>query len=251
MLRVFFVSTFFAGVLTLIAGSAHAFQLTPVAAEFEPSGPRASQTFRVTNDSDEPTPVQITMVSREMDIDGVETFKDAEDEFVVFPPQIVLAPRESRTIRIQWVGDPAPKTELAYRIIAEQLPVALTPEKRLAGKVRLLVRYQGSVYIVPRGVQGNAAVEKAEAIRDAKNSGATRLAVTVSNTGTAHALLQGATLTVQPGGGGAAITLSADRLKGMIGENVLAGHSRRFILPWPTEIPVGPVSAALKIQSDR
>jgi P pilus assembly chaperone PapD len=58
---------------------APAFVLIPITMDFDPAGQGTHRTFRVENDSDTPVAVQISMVTRKMDIDGKETL-----EMVVF-----------------------------------------------------------------------------------------------------------------------------------------------------------------------
>jgi len=218
-----------------------ALRLTPFVVEFAPKGPDANRLFRVENETGEPAAVQVSMVRREMDDNGHERLVDAEDDFTVFPPQLILGPGESKTVRVQWLGDPQPKAELTYRIIVEQLPVELEPA-RPGGRLKLVLRYEGSVYIVPSGARAHVAVAAVSELSGP--NGASQLAVDILNDGTAHAVLSDAKLTLKTSAGGAT-TLSGDALKGLDGENVLAGHHRRFTLPWPTGLPHGRLDATI------
>lgn len=225
---------------------AHALKVVPFVAEFTPSGPGADQTFQVQNDTDQPAAVQLTMVHRAMNIDGQETLTDAGDDFTVFPPQMVLLPHESRAVRVQWLGSPNPKTELTYRLIVEQLPVELSQIPQRGGQVRITVRYETAIYVLPPGAKGDVTLEKAEPFRTP--NGQDMLEVTLKNTGNAHAILSGPVLTVRSASGAPTVTLkSAAQLTGLVNENVLAGHTRRFFLPWPKGLPVGAVQASLTL----
>jgi len=226
------------------AAPAWALKLIPFVAEFGPKGQGANKTFRLENDTDEPSAVQLTMVKRDMTLDGQDQLKDAEDEFVVFPPQVVLLPGEGRTVRVQWVGDPQPAAELAYRIIAEQLPVELNKDAKPGASVKLVVRYEGAVYIVPPKAKGDASIESAEPLT--QQGAPTKLAIIVNNKGSAHQALQDLSLTVKAASG-KTVTLEGDKLEGMLSQNVLAGHRRRFLLPWPADLPVGPVTVTMRI----
>lgn len=215
--------------LISLAGPAHALKMSPFVSTFAPKGSGANQIYRIENDSPEPAAVQVSMARREMDENGREHLIDAEDEFAVFPPQIVLAPGEAKTVRVQWIGDPAPKAELSYRIVVEQLPVELGAPRK-GGQVRLLVRYEGSVYVAPGGVQSALSVVECNPTQAA--DGSPRLEVAVRNAGTAHAILANAKLTLRLEDG-RTVVLAGDKLKGLDGENVLAGKLRRFAVPWP------------------
>src|ERR1044072_6580605 len=74
--------------------AAHAFKLVPIRVEFEPTGRGVNQTFRLENESSNSVPVQLSMLTRQMDLDGNETNAPAEDDFLVYPPQILLKPNQ-------------------------------------------------------------------------------------------------------------------------------------------------------------
>jgi fimbrial chaperone protein len=156
----------------------------------------------------------------------------------------VLLAGENRAIRLQYVGEPAPASELPYRMVAEQLPVEIGDEQTGA-RVRIVVRYEGAVYIVPPGAKPDIVVEETAAVP--LMGGATGLAVTVRNRGNKHVLLNEPKLSVRSGG--RVMTLDGDDLQGLAGQNVLAGNSRRFILPWPAGLPVGGVDATLEFRA--
>src|SRR5580765_7183801 len=86
--------------------AAQAFKLVPIQMEFEPAGRGANQSFRLENDSSNTVPVQISMLTRQMDLDGMETNAPAEDDFLVYPPQVLLKPKQVQTVRVKWLGNP-------------------------------------------------------------------------------------------------------------------------------------------------
>lgn len=217
--------------------------MVPFSANFTPSGSGASQTFRVDNDSDQPVAVQVSIQHREMDADGKEKLTDAEDEFAVFPAQLVLLAKQGQTVRVQWLGDAALKREGAYRIIAEQLPVPVALPPGSNAQISMIVRYEGTIYVAPPGLKPDLVVASVEPVA---GSGPHMLAVTVQNRGTAHALLGDLTLALRANDG-SAVSLKDPQLTGMAGENILAGHTRRFVVPWPSGLPAGPVQATLKM----
>jgi fimbrial chaperone protein len=241
--RTFLFSLLLAASL-LAAAPAWALRVVPFGGEFDPKGSGATRTFRIENDTAAPAAVQVRMVHREIDPDGKEQQSDAEDEFVVFPPQLVLLPGESRSTRVQWIGDPAPPKELAYRLIVEQLPVDIDPKQVRGAQLKLIMRYEATVYIVPPGAKRDPVVVAAEPVKG--KDGHTQLAVTVENRGTAHALLSDTALTLAAPDG-RSVTLAGDRLQGMEGENVLAGHRRRFVVPWPQDLAPAPLKGSVRI----
>jgi fimbrial chaperone protein len=197
-----------------------------------------------TSTGDKPVAIQLGMVTRESSLDGTEINTDADDQFLIYPPQLVIPPGEQQAVRITWLGDPKPTKELAFRIIAEQVPVDLTELTQTEGDrtltVRVLLRYVGSVYIKPDGVAPKLVLESASSQKD--KTGADQLVLNVANQGTAHRLLQNIKVMVTAGSG-KSVTLAGKQLEGVLNENILADSKRQFILPWPKEIPVGPVTA--------
>ncbi len=236
-----------AGLLLCLAPlPAEAFRFIPFTAEFDPSGPGANQTFRVENNSAEQIAVEVSVFRRLMNLDGSDELTGAEDDFVVFPTQIVLEPEQSQIVRVQWIGDPELTEELAYRIIAEQLPVDLEPSEGSGGSVRILVRYMGSIYVRPANARADVVLQETAA---QESSGDRQLSVTLHNRGQAHAILRNLSLSLEGeanGDSAAALALRPEQLDGMNGENILAGHKRRFLLPWPQELPFGPVQATFE-----
>lgn len=232
-------------VLLFAPAAAEAFKFTPIEMVFEPAGRGATRTFQITNAHDQPIAVEIRLATREMTLSGEDRLSDAEDSFAVFPAQTIVLPGKSQTVRVQWLGDPAPGRELAFRLVAEQLPIELNRETSDGARLKLLVRYIASLYIVPKGVAPDVVLESA--LRATGADGKARLAVVLHNRGTAHSLLRGLTLTATgqaPGGGEVSIALTAAQLDGMIGQNLLAGHRRAFLLPWPATLAEGPVAVS-------
>ncbi len=225
--------------LLLAPVPAHAFRLVPIEMEFEPSGRGATQIFRLENENRDPVAVEVKVMARAQDPDGQDVLTEAGDDWVVFPEQVILEPGQNQSVRVQWVGNAAPPVELAYRLIAEQLPVDIGKAPPQGGQVRLLVRYVASLYVMPQGVRPSVGIVSAGKAADG------RLELVVRNSGTSRQILREPTLTLQ--GGGKTVTLAADQLEGLAGENLLAGTTRRFLLPWPAGLAAGSVTASLKV----
>jgi fimbrial chaperone protein len=225
------------------------YQLTPSSLTLAPSGSQSNGAFRVRSTGDEPVAIEIRITERQMDLQGHETRPEAEADFVIYPPQILLQPGESQTVRVTWLGDPAPAHELPYRLITEQLPIDLdTPNvggNTPTVSISALYSYVATVYIAPPGASPDVVLTRAS---HQTASGEDRLLLEFDNQGTAHQLLSGLTLTLAPQGQPeAAITLGADQLPGMSGENILAQHQRQFTIPWPDDLPIGPVTATFDL----
>lgn len=243
-------------VLVPVPALAQSYQLTPSTMTFTPSGSRATRAFQIISTGDQPIAIEIHMAERQMDIDGGETHPDAEDDFLIYPPQILLHPGEVQTVRVTWLGDPNPDQELAYRIITEQLPIPIAQPEAEASRgpsvaISALFRYIGSVYIRPSNVAANIVLHHAahETI-----DGEDALVLVFENQGTAHQLLSNLRLTLTPvdaaGRPQAALSLSPEQVEPASGHNILPGRQRRFVLPWPADVPIGPVTAAFEFDRD-
>lgn len=214
---------------------APAFQFSPIVVDFEASGPGARQTFRLTNPNADSIPVEITVFERRMTDDGQDVLEPSDD-FVVFPAQAIVAAESSRVVRVQYVGPADIDTEQAYRIIAEQLPVDLEAVEEGAARLNLLFRYVGSIYVVPPGAASNIQIESVERV---EVDGAPSIALELHNDGNAHGILEDLVveLSTRPfGSTDEIVRLEGDELEGMRNQNILAGHTRRFVLPLPTEL---------------
>lgn len=223
----------FAG-LAVLATGAHALSFTPIEVDFSPAGRGATQVFRLENTTAEPAAVEIGVKSRKMETNGDDILGDADDQFSIFPAQVVLQPGQVQTIRVQYTGPAQITAERAYRLIAEQLPVDVGQVAQTGGRMRLLVKYVASAYVVPANVKAVLSVPQARLVRDAQGAW---MEVTVRNEGTTRKILTGLKLGV-----GDRI-LDTAALKGMAGENVLAGATRVFRIPAPTNLaePLPPV----------
>ena len=249
----------------------HAFRLVPISQDFAPSGKRASQLFRIENPDEKRIAVQISVATREMDMDGNETNVDASDSFIVYPSQLLVDPGETGTVRVKWTGDPNPASELAYRIIAEEIPLGdPEPGEEQGAGIRIVFRYVGNIYVLPRGAEPNVVLVSASA--ESAPDGSRRLVLVFHNQGTSHTILRNLSLrftrrteaaagapaagdpaagdptaVAPPGGdppadppeGTTVLVLDAERLAGMAGENILAGSRRKFKLPFPSELQEG------------
>lgn len=231
---------------TLAGGS---YQLSPSNISLTPSGSRSTASFQVTSTGVEPVAIEVQILERQMDINGVETRPDAEDEFMVYPPQILLQPGESQTVRVTWLGEPEMATEQAYRLITEQLPINLEREESAPNGIQVgitaLYRYVASVYVTPREAASNVVLDATHEMRNGNDA----LVLSFDNQGTAHQLLNDLTLTLETDGN--RVELESEQLEGVSGENVLAQHQREFVLPWPDALPIGDVDASFDISGDR
>lgn len=220
-----------------------AFRLEPISRVFEPAGAGATQSYEVINDSAEQIAVEVSMAERKISLEGQETTESADDDFLVYPSQIVLPPQGVQSVRVTWLGNPNPEKELAYRIIAEQLPINLNnPEESQAettsGAIKVMFRYIGSVYIRPKNTQSKVVLNGIT--HEKGTDGNDRLVITFENQGTRRAVLSELNLNLTSQG--SQLTLKPEQLEGVNNGVILAGNQRRFSMPWPQQLPIGEVT---------
>lgn len=231
------------------ATSAEAFTLDPISRIFDTSGSKATQTFVITNPSSKPIAVEVSIATLERDLDYRETNRPADDEFLIYPPQIIVKPGARQTVRVQWLGDPDPASEKTFRIIAEQLPIDLASPGQSAptepvGQVRVLITYRGTLYIRPRGAKPIIGLAEAKPASDP--SGEQQLSLTLRNRGKAHAVISSCRGSIASTQGDARVALDSAALQGLANSKILAGDSRRFHLPWPKGLPFAAVDASVR-----
>lgn len=227
---------------------ASAFKLQPISRVFESTGAGTTQSYEVINDKSEPIAVEVSVVERKINLEGQETHQPADSDFLIYPPQILLPPGGIQTIRVTWMGDPNPSKELAYRLIAEQLPIKTEQPNLLSqveGSVKILIRYIGSLYVRPKGSRHKVVLDSMT--RQKSSSGAEQLVITLQNQGTARALLGNLQLNLKANN--KQITLGPKELQGMVDEVILAESIRRFIIPVPKGLPAGNVDATFSFTS--
>jgi fimbrial chaperone protein len=227
------------------------FDINPISLNLAPSGARAIGSYSITNTSAQKVPIQIYIVPRKPDADGKEVYTEGgetDDQFQIYPSQVILNPGERRTVRVSWVGTSKPKGELSFRMISEELPFDVdnpNQSNKFRANVKIASKYIGSIYITPLGAQPNLVAKGDPA------PGATpQLNLTIENLGAAHFVLQKVRLkltsTAKPG----EIEIPSDQLTSLYNQNVLAGLTRRFVLPWPKNLPVGPVKVIFEALKD-
>jgi len=207
--------------LLLTTFSANALQMTPLSIVLKPSGGGTKQSVRVTNESNKPIAVQFSVTTRKQ-INNKEIRTPADKDFMIYPPQTIIPAKTTQKVRVEWLGSGNMQKEQAYRFIAEQVHVSLDAQKQTG--VNMLMTLIGGLYVQPSGTKS---IVQVKAVQRHGN----QLAVTLTNSGTRHQILRFATLNLK--GSGKVLSLKGKSLKGIEGNNVLSGATKRFLIPLP------------------
>ena len=202
-----------------------AFSVNPMTVALTPSGSGTVASFRIENDGNDPIALVISVVTRSVDPNGVEQNEPVGSDFLILPSRVVLEPRTTRVVKVQWRGSPLIEVEGAYRVVVEQVPVAFS-ESNISG-IRIMFRYLASLYVVPAAAQADLELGS---LNPMVQDGQAGFVVQLRNTGNKHAIIKTAKLLVRSGD--REFMLPAESLAGLIGMNILAGSSRDVFLPW-------------------
>lgn len=211
----FFLFSFF------ISLNSYAFKFSPMSTSIGIKDKKNSTLFYLENDSDQPIAVTASLFKREMNREGVEVHQKIDGELAIYPSQLIIPPSEKRSVKVTWVGKTVPDKELAYRLVAEQLPIELDKNKKKKASIKVLLRYVAALYVEAEEYGSEVAVKNLEV--DDKN-----VSFVVSNTGKKHQVLANLSMKIS---GKKELQLTSDDLKGMSGENILAQSERVFRFP--------------------
>lgn len=214
-----------------------AFQFSPLEQEFESTGVNSQKTYTIINDTDDRIAVRITAAIRDQDETGAEINRPATGYFTIVPQQVVVNPRSSYPVRIQYRGPRTATAEQAFRIIAEQQAYSQGRSSQGQGMFSFQFTYNAAAYVLPSQTVIRIAAPRVEVTT--RQDGSRALAVTIQNLGNVHQLLDDARLTLTADGGGASYVLTGEDLGTISGMNILARKTVTITIDWPTSIPTG------------
>ena len=241
------LTMFCAALLPLEAASAMTVQ--PVVIDLQTAGRSMSQVIQVENTFATPLPVELTIQELELTADGVkQTGKDPGD-LLVFPPQAIIAPGQTQTFRVQFVGDPALAKSKHYYVTVAQLPVKL-PEGQSA--IQILYNFQVLISVSPAGVKPKIEVQSALVTKTP--DGKSVPIVTVVNESPAHGYLSNGHLRIverdKAGKQVFSRTLSGAEIQQTMGFGLIGGGQTRQVAV-PVELPSadGTVEASFSLDN--
>ena len=229
--------------------AAHAMTVQPVVIDLQTAGRQMSQVITVENTFATPLPVELTIQELELTAEGVkQTGKDPGD-LLVFPPQAIIAPGQTQTFRVQYVGNPDLAKSKHYYVTVAQLPIKL-PEGQSA--IQILYNFQVLISVGPLGLKPSIAVKSAEVA--AGPGGKTFAMVTVANASPAHGYLSNGHLRViERNKAGAQVfskTLSGAEIQQTMGFGLIGGgQTRRVAVPVDLPSADGTVEASFSLDN--
>ena len=234
-----------AGIAAVSSAPADAMSVTPIQVEMLSTGGQRAQ-VTVNNDSQEPLPVEIAIEKLALDENGGRKLSKAGDDFVVFPPQAMIAPGSSQVFRLQWVGEPQIAESQSFMMSVNQVPVKLPKGK---SAVQIVMSFGVVVNVAPP--QGSPSLKVVgTGVETDKKTGKRHPTITVENPTKIHALLPQSSISLS--GGSWSKAMSAGELSEKIGIGLVQpGRKRKFILPVDLPANVSSVQASLDFKPKR
>lgn len=158
-----FVSTLIvAGLLCTATSNVNAASIgvQPLMVEVEPGRATA---IRVRNISNESTSIETIVSERIVDENGGQQKREAEDAFLLLPPQASIPPQGLQVIRVQPLIGPDLTESRSFYVSIQQVPVEFKPQQRASGGAQMQVRFafDVAVHVVPRGAKPKFALVSA------------------------------------------------------------------------------------------
>lgn len=152
------VFAIFALVISALAYSpgAQASRVSPMSVELEPFGRGSVARVQFVNTSGREFPIEARTYRGVISEEGELELIPADEDFIVFPPQLVVAPREEQIFRIQYIGEPELDQAQVYYLSISQLPVELEPG---APQIQVLVNFNVFVSVEPDGLDPEPRVD--------------------------------------------------------------------------------------------
>lgn len=130
---------------------ASGYQVQPMVAELQTAGNRSSVTYRVINPGDAPVPIEVEVYKRSFDENQQEILTEAEDDFIVLPPQVDVPANGYQVFRAQYIGSAEFDKTQSYRIIFKQLPIENDGEE---SQVNMIFNFATLVFVSQPGSEG-------------------------------------------------------------------------------------------------
>lgn len=219
-------SAFVTGALTLcsllLPATAQAQRVNPMAFELTPSGSDSTAVLRVENTSQTMMTIELSASRISIDPEGKETREPAEDDFLIFPPQAIIASGKVQNVRVKYIGDPSISQSASYRVKVSQVPVDITGEQQSA--VGLVVNFHTLATVSPKSAKADLSV------RSIRTNASGGWDLDVENTGDKMARLSRTTWDIRDGSN--KTSLNAQKVSEMTDKNlVLPGATLTLSIP--------------------
>jgi len=182
----------FLTLLVLLPMRAVALEVSPLAVRLDPVSGQSYATLTARNTLNQPVAIETYAEARSIDEMGNQTIRPEEQNFIVFPPQVRLAPGASQSFRVQWVGPVTPDMSDNYYAVVRRLPVPFNDAGGAAPSEARIQLSLGYAFKIAVGVVANnaqPALSIATTGPSGLATGGAALGVTISNSGRGYGVL--------------------------------------------------------------
>ena len=146
------------GALALLAASVLAWSAPAMAArvalmiiDLEPIGRGTVGRIEMASDSTRDVAYEVLMMRGEISDDGQLSLIPADEDFLVFPTQVILKANSRQVFRVQYVGEAELSESQIYYMSIRQIPVSF--EEVETSQVQVVVNFNVLVNVVPKGAE--------------------------------------------------------------------------------------------------
>jgi fimbrial chaperone protein len=227
--------------------SANAMGVSPLQVELQSAGTTSRGTLTVSNSSLAALPVDMTIKRMTQDENGVRKYHDdAQNEFLILPPQAMIPPGGSQVFRVQWVGEPMLAQSKSFMLFANQVPVKLPNN---TSGVQMVSSMGAMINVAPPQSVADLRVVTTSIEVD-KKTGKRHPVIVVENPTKTHALLPKAAINLQAGSWQE--RYAPDQLLSTVGIGLVPpGQRRKFVLPAVVPQGVASVQASVEYGAKR
>lgn len=228
----------------MLQSPALASRVSPMAVELDPFGRGSVARIEFTNTANRDFPIEVRAYLGDITEDGELNLVPADDDFLIFPPQMVIGPLEGQVVRVQYVGEPDLDEARVYYIALSELPIELEGG---SPKVQITVRFNVFASVEPEGV---SAVPRIDTVDVAIVEEVAGVNVRLANDGKGMLMagqrswtVTGMTVSGEP----FEREFPAARMGTVLGAGIVApGKARNFFIP--LEIEADPASVIIAIE---
>lgn len=142
--------------LALAPIAAEAARVSPMIVEVKPLGRQSVARIEMVHDGQSDFPVEVQMFRGLISERGELELTPADEDFLVFPAQVIVPARSQQVFRMQYIGEPELDSSEIYYMQIRQIPVDLGPEQ---SQVQVVVNFNILVNVIPDGVSPTPVVD--------------------------------------------------------------------------------------------
>ncbi|MEW4449087.1 fimbria/pilus periplasmic chaperone [Qipengyuania sp. JC766] len=210
--------------------ASQALDVQPLRVTLEIGKGQTAGTIAVNNTGTEPMPFEVTVERRIIDENGQQRFEPVEDDFIVFPPQGLVAPGGTQAVRFQYLGEIDLTETQGYVLRVSEVPVR---DPNFSG-IQFAYSFGAAIYIKPNDATDRIQVESFEREENTVRA-------VLKNAGNDYSLLTAKQLRVTVGG--ETLRFSRDELTALIPNPLVSPGATRYLEINFEDLPEGSIES--------